>query len=75
MSMRPERDTRREKPKKEFDELLLEVRRVTRVTTGGRRLSFRARGKSDLVFLKEMMWLALFKKLLMKLTRIFLKCH
>lgn len=40
--MRPERDTRREKPKKEFDELLLEVRRVTRVTTGGRRLSFRA---------------------------------
>ena len=42
MSMRPERDTRREKPKKEFDELLLEVRRVTRVTTGGRRLSFRA---------------------------------
>lgn len=66
--MRPERDTRREKPKKEFDELLLEVRRVTRVTTGGRRLSFRAtilignrKGKSDLVFLKEMMWLALFK--------------
>lgn len=46
MSMRPEkenrRDTRREKPKKEFEELLLEVRRVTRVTTGGRRLSFRA---------------------------------
>ena len=42
MSMRPERDNRREKPKKEFDELLLEVRRVTRVTTGGRRLSFRA---------------------------------
>lgn len=43
--MRPERDnrdTRREKPKKEFEELLLEVRRVTRVTTGGRRLSFRA---------------------------------
>ena len=32
----------REKPKKEFDELLLEVRRVTRVTTGGRRMSFRA---------------------------------
>ncbi|MCF7835057.1 30S ribosomal protein S5 [Candidatus Gracilibacteria bacterium] len=30
------------KTKKEFDELLLEVRRVTRVTTGGRRLSFRA---------------------------------
>ena len=46
MSMRPEKDnrkeTRREKPKKEFDELLLEVRRVTRVTTWGRRLSFRA---------------------------------
>lgn len=42
MSMRPERDNRREKPRKEFDELLLEVRRVTRVTTGGRRLSFRA---------------------------------
>ena len=46
MSMRPEKDNRkdarREKPKKEFDELLLEVRRVTRVTTGGRRLSFRA---------------------------------
>ena len=46
MSMRSEkdnkRDVRREKPKKEFDELLLEVRRVTRVTTGGRRLSFRA---------------------------------
>ena len=32
----------REKVKKEFDELLLEVRRVTRVTTGGRKLSFRA---------------------------------
>lgn len=46
MSMRPEKDnrkeTRREKPKKEFEELLLEVRRVTRVTTWGRRLSFRA---------------------------------
>ena len=46
MSMRPERDNRkdarREKPKKEFEELLLEVRRVTRVTTGWRRLSFRA---------------------------------
>ena len=36
------RDVRREKPKKEFEELLLEVRRVTRATTGGRRLSFRA---------------------------------
>ena len=33
---------RKEKPKKEFDELLLEVRRVTRVTTWGRRMSFRA---------------------------------
>ncbi|MCR5412018.1 MAG: 30S ribosomal protein S5 [Patescibacteria group bacterium] len=33
---------KREKPKKEFDELLLEVRRVTRVTTGGRKMSFRA---------------------------------
>lgn len=32
----------REKPKKEFDEVLLEVRRVTRVTTWGRRMSFRA---------------------------------
>jgi small subunit ribosomal protein S5 len=36
------RGDRKEKPKKEFDELLLEVRRVTRVTTGGRRMSFRA---------------------------------
>ena len=32
----------RERPKKEFEELLLEVRRVTRVTTWGRRMSFRA---------------------------------
>lgn len=32
----------RDKPKKEFDEMLLEVRRVTRVTTWGRRMSFRA---------------------------------
>ncbi|MDR3169582.1 MAG: hypothetical protein LBU27_07760 [Candidatus Peribacteria bacterium] len=39
---RRDRGDRREKPKKEFDELLLEVRRVTRVTTGGRRMSFRA---------------------------------
>jgi small subunit ribosomal protein S5 len=30
------------KPKKEFDEVLLEVRRVTRVTTWWRQLSFRA---------------------------------
>ena len=44
--MKPERAqrdrNRREKLKKEFDELLLEVRRVTRVTTWGRRMSFRA---------------------------------
>ena len=44
--MKPERAQKdrnhREKPKKEFDELLLEVRRVTSVTTGGRRMSFRA---------------------------------
>ncbi len=33
---------RKEKPKKEFEELLLEVRRVTRVNTGWRQLSFRA---------------------------------
>ena len=32
----------KDKVKKEFDELLLVVRRVTRVTTGGRKLSFRA---------------------------------
>ena len=32
----------KDKTKKEFDELLLEVRRVTRVTTWGRKLSFRA---------------------------------
>lgn len=32
----------KDKTKKEFEELLLEVRRVTRVTTGGRRMSFRA---------------------------------
>ena len=31
-----------DKPKKEFDEVMLEVRRVTRVTTGGRQLAFRA---------------------------------
>jgi small subunit ribosomal protein S5 len=35
-------DTTVEKPKKEFDEVMLEVRRVTRVTTWGRQLSFRA---------------------------------
>ncbi|MDR0608069.1 MAG: 30S ribosomal protein S5 [Candidatus Peribacteria bacterium] len=39
---RRDRGEKREKTKKEFDELLLEVRRVTRVTTGGRRMSFRA---------------------------------
>lgn len=33
---------RKDKTKKEFDEILLEVRKVTRVTTGGRRMSFRA---------------------------------
>lgn len=32
----------REKPKKEFEEKLLEVRRVTRVTTWWRRMTFRA---------------------------------
>ena len=32
----------KDKVKKEFDELLLEVRRVTRVTTGGRKMSFRS---------------------------------
>jgi len=32
----------KDKVKKEFDEMMLEVRRVTRVTTGGRRMSFRA---------------------------------
>lgn len=36
------RSGNKDKTKKEFDELLLEVRRVTRVTTGGRKLSFRA---------------------------------
>ncbi len=32
----------KDRVKKEFEELLLEVRRVTRVTTGGRKMSFRA---------------------------------
>ncbi|MEI8091175.1 MAG: 30S ribosomal protein S5 [bacterium] len=36
------RSGNKDKTKKEFEELLLEVRRVTRVTTGGRKLSFRA---------------------------------
>ncbi len=41
--MAPRKDERMEKkPQKDFDEVLLEVRRVTRVTTGGRQLSFRA---------------------------------
>lgn len=40
--MKPSRPTNKDKTKKEFDELLLEARRVTRVTTGGRRMSFRA---------------------------------
>jgi small subunit ribosomal protein S5 len=35
-------DRTKERPQKEFEEVLLEVRRVTRVTTGGRQLSFRA---------------------------------
>ena len=67
MSMRPEKDnrkeSRREKPKKEFEELLLEVRRVTRVTTWGRRLSFRAtilvgnrKGKIGLGISKSFSW-------------------
>ena len=33
---------RKDKTKKEFEEILLEVRKVTRVTTGWRRMSFRA---------------------------------
>lgn len=41
--MTPRKDERMEKkPQKDYDEVLLEVRRVTRVTTGGRQLSFRA---------------------------------
>lgn len=36
------RERGKDKTKKEFEELLLEVRRVTRVTTGWRRMSFRA---------------------------------
>lgn len=40
--MKPSRATGKDKTKKEFDELLLEARRVTRVTTWGRRMSFRA---------------------------------
>lgn len=40
--MTTQEKVKREKPKKEFEELLLEVRRVTRVNTWGRQLSFRA---------------------------------
>jgi small subunit ribosomal protein S5 len=36
------RGSRAAKPQKEFEEKLLEVRKVTRVTTGGRQMSFRA---------------------------------
>lgn len=42
MAKRHDDATTMEKPKKEFDEVMLEVRRVTRVTTWGRQLSFRA---------------------------------
>lgn len=40
--MKENNRNRADKPKKDFEEVLLEVRRVTRVTTGGRRMSFRA---------------------------------
>lgn len=39
---RDKRPRRQTEGKKEFEEKMLEVRRVTRVTTGGRQLSFRA---------------------------------
>jgi len=39
---RGRKNDRRKKPKKEFKEVLLEVRRVTRVTTWWRQLAFRA---------------------------------
>lgn len=39
---RGRRNDRKQKPKKEFQEVLLEVRRVTRVTTWWRQLAFRA---------------------------------
>ena len=49
----------KDKTKKEFDELLLEVRKVTRVTTWGRRMSFRA---TVLVWNKKgKIWLVLSK--------------
>lgn len=40
--MTTQEKVKKERPKKEFEELLLEVRRVTRVNTWGRQLSFRA---------------------------------
>ncbi len=49
----------KDRTKKEFEELLLEVRRVTRVTTWGRRMSFRA---TVLVWNKKWkIWLGLSK--------------
>lgn len=49
----------KDKTKKEFEELLLEVRKVTRVTTGWRRMSFRA---TVLVWNKKgKIWLGLSK--------------
>lgn len=36
------RRSRKRRPKKEFNEVLLEVRRVTKVTRGGRNMAFRA---------------------------------
>ena len=84
--MKPERAQKdrnhREKPKKEFDELLLEVRRVTRVTTGGRRMSFRAtilvwnrKGKIWLGSAKgnDVAGAVLFQRLLMKLIKHYFK--
>lgn len=38
----PRRDGRPEKPRDEFDQKVLEIRRVARVTGGGKRFSFRA---------------------------------
>ena len=42
MSKPDSRRRDKDAPKKEFDEVLLEVRRVTKVTTWGRRMTFRA---------------------------------
>lgn len=39
---RRDRGPKKDAPKKEFNEVLLEVRRVTKVTTWGRRMNFRA---------------------------------